>query len=38
MIIDGEDKGEFSTNSTNPLIPRSIFINANEISVYNVDA
>lgn len=42
MIIDGEDKGELSTNSTNPylnyIIPRSIFINANEISVYNVDA
>lgn len=42
MIIDGEDKGELSTYSTTPylnyIIPRSIFINANEISVYNVDA
>ena len=42
MIIDSEDKGELSTNSTTPyldyIIPRSIFINANEISVYNVDA
>lgn len=42
MIIDGEDKGELSTNSTAPylnyIIPRSIFINANEISVYNIDA
>ncbi len=42
MIIDSEDKGELSTNSTAPylnyIIPRSIFINANEISVYNVDA
>jgi hypothetical protein len=41
-IIDGEDKGELSTISTNPylsyIIPRSIFINANEISVYNVGA
>jgi hypothetical protein len=38
IIIDGEDKGELSSYSTYYGIPRSIFINANEISVYSVGA
>lgn len=38
IIIDGEDKGELSSYNTYYGIPRSIFINANEISVYSVGA
>lgn len=38
IIIDGEDKGELSSYNTYYSIPRSIFINANEISVYSVGA
>lgn len=36
IIIDGEDKGELSSDSTYYTIPRSIFIDATEISVYRV--
>lgn len=38
IIIDGEDKGELSSYNTYYSIPRNIFINANEISVYSVGA
>ena len=38
IIIDGEDKGELSSYNTYYPIPRSIFINATEISVYSVGA
>lgn len=38
IIIDGEDKGELSSYNTYYSIPRNIFINANEISVYSVSA